>query len=710
MKFILAAEGLSAMLRHLEANGSIQGCVIAPGAPPVSHLFFADDSLLFFRASVDESLCIKHCLEVYEHASGQSINLLKSSITFSSNVRDGPRTTIRSIFGITSSDSHDRYLGLPSLVGRNKSKIFRYISDRVWERINSWSFKFLSRAGKHVLLKSVIQSLPSYSMQVFLIPASICDRVQKTMNSFWWGCPQESNSGIRWSSWDKMCISKGSGGLGFRKLREFNLSLLAKRGWEIITNPSTLAAKVLKARYFPDGDFLSAELGPNPSYLWSSLLAAKPLLQSGCRFRVGNGESLNIWRSPWLPSVDSGLIATAPIPGLEEAKVCDLFKEDRSGWDENLLGLFELRDCDLIRRIPISLNPNDDKLFWLLDSRGIYSVRSGYKALSNHLVSSYGRPFQWWFRLWNAAVPPKFKEFCWRAASGFLPTASSLIKKGVSIDSKCTLCDSGSEDSTHLLLSCEFAVSVWNLANLHINLQFSSMSDWFAYLFNSRDQGVVGYALSIIWHIWNARNKKLWQGIVLSPEAIIHAALSFLSAWQAVQSSQLRVGVVPSTSPSRWIAPPFNWFKCNFDAARFVVSNSSGFGCVVRGASGNFIAAHAAAAPGLHDAFLAEVLGFRGTLTWIRSLHIDNIIFESDSQLLVRAFHTNSLDNSYAGAVLDDCKVLLASFNSFLVNHVLRSANQVAHVLARESGSRSDPRCWVDVPPSCISSFLLSEL
>lgn len=86
------------------------------------------------------------------------------------------------------------------------------------------------------------------------------------MNSFWWKGKWGSSQGIRWKSWHRLCVPKKWGGLGFRRMREFNVALLGRQAWNIISNPTTLAARVLKARYFPNSSFLEANRGNNPSF------------------------------------------------------------------------------------------------------------------------------------------------------------------------------------------------------------------------------------------------------------------------------------------------------------------------------------------------------------------------------------------------------------------------------------------------------------
>ena len=94
--YILSAEGLSSSIQALERKGLIHGCKMAGGAPEISHLFFVDDSYMFFKADVQEGYQVKHCLEQYEKASGQMVNFEKSTISFSSNVSNQLKGEIRS--------------------------------------------------------------------------------------------------------------------------------------------------------------------------------------------------------------------------------------------------------------------------------------------------------------------------------------------------------------------------------------------------------------------------------------------------------------------------------------------------------------------------------------------------------------------------------------------------------------------------------------
>ncbi|XP_024171956.1 uncharacterized mitochondrial protein AtMg00310-like [Rosa chinensis] len=100
------------------------------------------------------------------------------------------------------------------------------------------------------------------------------------MAELWWG-DSEKGRKIHWLAWDKLCVPKEEGGLGFRNMELFNQALLAKQGWRLLRYPDSLLAKTLKAKYFPDGDFLNARVSPGDSYTWRRLIKSKELLQKG---------------------------------------------------------------------------------------------------------------------------------------------------------------------------------------------------------------------------------------------------------------------------------------------------------------------------------------------------------------------------------------------------------------------------------------------
>lgn len=146
------------------------------------------------------------------------------------------------------------------------------------EIVQGWDKTCLSRGGKELLIKTVAQTLPNYTMSMFLLPQQLCFELERIMNKLWWK-NSNKNKGIHWMQWDCMCTKKSSGGLGFRKLQDFNVALSGKQGWRLVANIGSLVERVFKARYYSEGTFLSAKVGNNLSYIWRSIIEAHVILK-----------------------------------------------------------------------------------------------------------------------------------------------------------------------------------------------------------------------------------------------------------------------------------------------------------------------------------------------------------------------------------------------------------------------------------------------
>ena len=93
-------------------------------------------------------------------------------------------------------------------------------------------------------------------------------------------------------------------------MKQFNLALLAKQGWRLQTDHSSLVYRVLKAKYFPRCEFIEVSMGNNPSYTWRSIMDAQHIVREGIKWRVGNGNSIRIWGDKLLPSTPTHKVAS----------------------------------------------------------------------------------------------------------------------------------------------------------------------------------------------------------------------------------------------------------------------------------------------------------------------------------------------------------------------------------------------------------------
>ncbi|XP_031124312.1 uncharacterized protein LOC116027022 [Ipomoea triloba] len=416
--FIICAEGLSVLLQQAESRGDIHSIKVARGAPSILHLLFADDTLLFFKSSQRESQLVKDVLDLYCGASGQTIHYDKSNIMFSPSTPTEMRDSVATLLNVRISDNLGKYLGLPSFLGRNKSVTFRFLEQKLKERLDSWCYKFISRVGKDVLLKCVAQSLPIFTMSVYLLPKTTCDRIEKMMNRFWWESGGSDNRGIHW--------------------------------------------------YFPSSSFLETQLGSNPSYIWRSILAGQSLLREGVMRRIGDGTDSLIWGWPWLMDPVNPGLNTPCIDSLAHAKVSGLFTEAGT-WDEDVVrDLFVPSDVPRILATPVSSNARDIWC-WKGDIRGIYTVRHGYRLLTSASIHADPRlHFTDWKKLWKLPVPPKVKNFLWHCMRNILPVREILQTHHVWAGGGCPFCSFHMESMDHLFGSCPMAAQVWHGSNIAV--------------------------------------------------------------------------------------------------------------------------------------------------------------------------------------------------------------------------------------------------
>lgn len=141
----------------------------------------------------------------------------------------------------------------------------------------------LSKAGREVMIKSVLQAIPLYVMSLFQLPSTMIDSIEKIMNSFCWGHGRANLRSIHWMNWEKLSAPKIHGGMGFKDLTAFNLAMLGKQGWKFITEPDSLVACIYKARYFPSHSYLMAQIWHNPSYVCHNILNVRFIVRGGAR-------------------------------------------------------------------------------------------------------------------------------------------------------------------------------------------------------------------------------------------------------------------------------------------------------------------------------------------------------------------------------------------------------------------------------------------
>ena len=332
--FLFCAKGLNAILRKATVAEEIEGFSLCRRGPKITHLFFEDDCLLLCRSNLAECEKIKELLAVYEATLGQMVNKDKTTLFFSKNTDEESQEVIKQSLGVPAIQHYEKYLGLPSFVGKNKKACFTLVMERIWAQMMGWKEKLLSQAGKEVMIKVVIQSIPAYSMSVFRFPTSLCKDIEAMIRKLWWG--QEEKKKIHWVKWSSLCSSKSVGGMGFRDFQHFNNALLVKQVWRLFHQKDTLLYRVFKSKFFPNGSIFYAVVPAKCSFTWRSIMQAREVIQKGAIWCVGDGLSIKVWKHRWLPDPAHSKILS-PRLNSTISQVSDLFLPNAQSWSVDLI-------------------------------------------------------------------------------------------------------------------------------------------------------------------------------------------------------------------------------------------------------------------------------------------------------------------------------------------------------------------------------------
>ena len=141
----------------------------------------------------------------------------KKSLFFNTNTKPEVRRAIQQM-----------YLGLPMASRKSKVNTFKELQEKITKRVMGWKEKLISKAGREILIKTVAQAIPTYSICLFKLPKAICDKINSLLANYWWGQTKDERK-INWINWQKLCTQKKVGGIRFRDISAFNLAMLAKQ-------------------------------------------------------------------------------------------------------------------------------------------------------------------------------------------------------------------------------------------------------------------------------------------------------------------------------------------------------------------------------------------------------------------------------------------------------------------------------------------------
>ncbi|KAH9699193.1 putative ribonuclease H protein [Citrus sinensis] len=543
---------------------------------PLSHLFFADDLLLFAEASSAQAFFINSVLEEFCLSSGAKVNKSKTQVYFSNNISGAVAGRLGRDLGYTVTKDLGTYLGMPLLHRRVSKQTYQGILDKMQQRLSGWAASQLSFAGRITLTQSVLQAIPIYAMQTTNLPASIKTKIDQVCRRFLWSGNAEMRK-MSLVSWQTICQPKLTGGLGFKRLEIMNDALLLKVAWNLITEPGKLCAQVLATKYRVSLSDIPQSLPTrHGSHLWKSVCRVWNHAKRGLRWNVGNGLRVKFWWDCWA-TASSPLAAFTlkPIP----PELCDLYVADFVTADGtwNWPKFSYLLSHNAVMRIasihPPSAWNGADKAYWAAATHGKFTVKSAY----DHLAQPYLQERDTIWRLaWSWKGPQSIKIFIWLVLHNRLKTRGELASRHLTIDTHCERCGYELETTIHVLRDCPYSRAVWlRLLRDHNHQEFfnADLVGWMSrnlqasnkYPCSNLWRVIFGVA---IWRIWYWRNhfiftKEYWESNAIALDIKVRAA-----EIQRSNSFSFATGTTRIERWIRWIAPVWPWVKLNSDGAK----------------------------------------------------------------------------------------------------------------------------------------------
>ena len=459
--FILCMEFLGALIDSKCALGDWTKVKASRGGPGFSHVFFADDLLLFAKANARNCAAIADVLDVFCSMSGQKVSHTKSRIFFSLNVPALIKHSIYDSLGFLPTDFLGKYLGFPILHRRQPSFDFHIITERVQAKLAGWKSRLLSPSLKLVLIKLAVTPIPEYVMQCMSVPIKVCNSIDKLCRDFLWGSIVEKRK-LHLVSWKKVTVHKNLGGLGIFSMRDRNKALLAKLCWRISTEHASPWAQMLAQKYLSPSRITLSGRNLPCSRICTACKLGGGIFTQGIKWTIQNGNSVLFCLDRWLPSGSLRTLISGPLT-LDDLSLTVADVHPFGGhWLIDKLS-FVLPDHIILDLLATSFSSNplsNDLVVWAFSSNGAFSLHSAY-LLSKYLVPTNPSPSLSPSWIWKAGTTPRIKFFLWLCFHNSLPTCDVLAHRGISLTQECSLCHSSLETITHVLRDCSVAHGFW---------------------------------------------------------------------------------------------------------------------------------------------------------------------------------------------------------------------------------------------------------
>ncbi|XP_057790938.1 uncharacterized protein LOC131008050 [Salvia miltiorrhiza] len=669
--FGIAGDALSKLFHNCVASGHLIPMKMSRSRQFPTHLLYADDILVFCKATAANALTIKKILDYYGDISGQICSMEKSHVFFAKGVSVRDRRSIVETLQFSTKSLPFVYLGVPICCGRIRESHLRAIHDRIINKFARWKGLHLSIAGRLCLIKSVIQSSLTHSMMVYRWPrALIKDLDQKCRNFLWSG--DTKKRAVCPVSWDRVCTPWEEGGLGVRSFDNMNKSFLMKLAW-----------KVIKGRDF-GYDLLHDRFS---------------LLKAPCGLRTFT----NFWLDDWLGYSIAAKCGAPPYLRLSQS-IADYFYDGVWHFTQNFINNFPEIVCDILL---VPIGEEDDTRYWKPALHGEITA----KLASSHHGNRHPS-VRWGKWLWEPYIPIRRSIMCWRLIHNRLPTYDRLIRQGLIMPNFCIFCRNHQETAYHILWNCARVMLLWKEFFKWFNYEQAQIFlDTHSLLVDAWNRklcpqiGVFWKAgiVTMLWLLWTTRNNYIFENKDWNGKHIIHMVrVTFLeiesnfhnighihNTWEDYMITRA-IGISARSAPPpevinvHWWPPSAPWIKVNTDGSALGAPGKIAAGGVFRD-NWAWVRGCFHVKGGVGYAFEAELLAITHAIRIAHNRGWLYLWIESDSVYIVKILANRSCNVPWRFIAAWREILRLLPESHLQVTHIYREGNKVADIMANDS-------------------------
>ncbi|XP_058211464.1 uncharacterized protein LOC131323632 [Rhododendron vialii] len=486
--FNIVVEALNIMLERARARNIIKRVKVGANGVVVSHLQFANDTILFCNNDREELANIKRILRCFQLMSGLKINFSKSSLC-GVNIPQVDVSSLAQVMGCKIESLPIKYLGLPLGANSRRTKTWKPVLEKMEKRLNVWTRRTNSTGGRLTLINSSFSNLPTYFMSIFKIPVAVVKVIKGKYNLVQGAClPNLPRNGRITNIWRDICSLK---------------------------DPSSSIGLVLN-----EGFRIQVHSGTETSFWEHVWLRDRPLKEEFPRLFLISSQKESSVRSV---KEGSGIMLWKLQYRKRRLNVME------TNLSEELHRRLALVTLDQTKRDVLQWKWIDDKRF---SSRSVYRQWEQMLQSRNQVLGS----------LWKNLCPPKVEIFSWIAIQDRTPTRSLLSNRNIVQEGQSVsypLCSLHVETPEHLFLYCQFSWNTWSFIMDWWHMSWvcpKLISDlalwWFDIGFRNLEKNVWEATFyATLWSLWLVRNDYVFNSATTSFEVVGDLVKTRVAMW-----------------------------------------------------------------------------------------------------------------------------------------------------------------------------------